>query len=285
MPIWRANQKPFIRIDCVIYVVFLLSLLSGCRLLNFDDRTEEPPLELPRMVAPRDSVQLDVLFIDRPQNDALLSDALWREVDQIAGRPAAARRQLKRHGWRVGHASSHPPRALEELLKLSSEQPEFHDPSQRLIGRRIALATGTDFPIDVTDTLPELRIRVSEDADIRSYSDAKCVLRTRLERQQDGWVKLHFLPELHHGKTWLRPVATSQDWKRRRQQNIEPLYDQQFSLSLNLGEMALITAESSDADTTGTAFFRSLDETGRLQRMIVVRVADMRRLTPVYDVP
>jgi hypothetical protein len=254
-------------------------------LFNLDERTEEPPLELPRMVAPRDSVQLDVLFIDRPQNDALLTDALWREVDQIAGRPAAERRQLKRHGWRVGHASSHPPRALEELLRLSSEQPEFHDPSQRLIGRRIALATGTDFPIDVTETLPELRIRVSDDADVRSYSDAKCVLRTRLERQQDGWVKLHFLPELHHGKTWLRPVATPQDWTSRRQQNIEPLYDQQFSLSLNLGEMALITAESSTAQTTGSAFFRSLDETGRLQRMIVVRVADMRRLTPVYDGP
>jgi len=283
MPIRCANQKRFIRIDCAIYVVFLLSLLSGCRLFNLDNRTEEPPLELPRMVAPRDSVQLDVLFIDRPQNDPLFTNALWREIDQIAGRPAAERRQLKRHGWRVGHASSHPPRALEELLKLSSEQPEFHNPSQRLIGRRIALVTGTDFPIDVTETLPELRIRVSDDADIRSYSDVRCVLRTRLERQQDGWVKLHFLPELHHGKTWLRPVATPQDWTSRRQQNIEPLYDQQFSLSLNLGEMVLITAESSNAETTGSAFFRSLDETGRLQRMIVVRVADMRRLTPAYD--
>ena len=66
-------------------------------------------------------------------------------------------------------------------------------------------------------------------------------------------MKLHFLPELHHGKAWLRPVATSQDWTRRRQQNIEPLYDQQFSLSLNLGEMAVITAESSGAETTGSA--------------------------------
>ncbi len=284
MPIQCGNQTSSDRSGLAAGVIIVLGMLSGCRLFNLDDRTEEPPLELPRMVAPRDSVQLDVLFIDRPQNDALLTDTLWREIDQIAGRPAAERRQLKRHGWRVGHASSQPPRALEELLKLSSEQ-EFHDPSQRLIGRRIALATGTDFPIDVTETLTELRIRVSDTADVRSYSDAKCVLRTRLERQQDGWVKLHFLPELHHGKAWLRPVATSQDWTRRRQQNIEPLYDQQFSLSLNLGEMAVITAESSGAETTGSAFFRSLDETGRLQRMIVVRVADMRRLTPVYEDP
>lgn len=267
----------------LISVILAVHLLSGCNLLRIDDRSEELDSELPRLIAPRGSVQLDVLFIDRPQSDALLTDALWREVDQIAGRPAVERRRLKLHGWRVGHASSHPPRALEELLKLSSEKPEFKDPSQRLVGRRIALATGTDFPIDVTDTLPELRIRVASETESRSYTDAKCVLRTRLEREQDGWVRLHFLPEIHHGKTWLRPVATPVDWTRRRQQNIEPLYDQQFSLSLNLGEMAVITAESSGTETTGSAFFRSLDETGRLQRMLVVRVADMRRLTPVYD--
>ena len=259
-----------------------LSLLSGCHLLTFSEQEEPNEFELPPIVAPRESVQLDVLFIDRPQNDALLTGMLWREVDQIAGRTASERRNLKGHGWRVGHAGSHPPRALEELLELSSDKPQVIDETRRLVGRRIALVTGSEFPIDVTNVLPELRFTSSSDGNIRSYSNAKCVLKTRLEREQDGWVRLHFLPEIHHGRAWLRPVATSEDWTNRRQQDIEPLYDQQFSMSLNLGEMAVITAETMAKDSTGAAFFRSLDDTGRLQRLLVVRVADMRRMTPVY---
>lgn len=263
----------------------LVSVFNGCKLLKLAEPAGEDAFELPPIVAPRESVQLDVLFIDRPQNDPLLTGPLWREVDQIAGRSAEERRQLRQHGWRVGHASSHPPRALEELLALSSEKPQVSDPTRRLVGRRIALVTGSDFPIDVTDTLPELRLRTSPGENFRSYTNAKCVLRTRLEREQDGWVRLHFLPEIHHGSAWLRPVATSLDWTSRRQQEIEPLYDQQFSLSLNLGEMAVITAETLAEDSAGAAFFRSLDETGRLQRLLVVRVADMRRMTPVYESP
>lgn len=283
MSSWRRFLDIRHPIPTLTLCLLALNLLSGCRLLNPIEQEEPDEFELPPIVAPRESVQLDVLFIDRPQNDPLLTGALWREVDQIAGRSAAERRELRQHGWRVGHASSHPPRALEEMLALSSEKPQVIDESRRLVGRRIALVTGSEFPIDVTDIVPELRFKATADGDIRSYSDAKCVLRTRLDREQDGWVRLHFLPEIHHGKAWLRPVATSEDWTNRRQQDIEPLYDQQFSLSLNLGEMAVITAETLAEDSAGAAFFRSLDETGRLQRLLVVRVADMRRMTPVYE--
>lgn len=279
------HNNPAISARLAVSVASISLLFSGCTLLTLGEPTKEKPLELPPIVASRESVQLDVLFIDRPQNDSLLTDALWSEVDQIAGRSADERRRLVRSGWRVGHASSHPPRALEELLELSSENPEFDDPARRLIGRRIALATGNDFPIDVTGVLSEIRFRGSTSEDQRSYANAKCVLRTRLEREQDGWVRLHFLPEIHHGKAWLRPVATSLDWTNRRQQEIEPLYDQQFSLSLNLGEMAVITAETLAEDSAGAAFFRSLDDTGRLQRLLVIRIADMRRMTPVYESP
>ncbi|NQV28536.1 MAG: hypothetical protein HQ518_29640, partial [Rhodopirellula sp.] len=233
--------------------------------------------------ASREAVQLEILFVDRPASDALLGDSLWNQVDQIAGMPVDIRNTLRDNGWRVGHASSHPPRALEQLLEMSSERPEAIDNERRLVGRRVALAVGGKFPIDLTELQPELRIRSNADGTTKSYSNVRCILNVQIDREQDGWVRLNFTPEVHHGENWLRPVATQLDWTRRRGQLVEPLFDQKFSLSLNVGEMAVITAEGDDKETAGHSFFRSVHESGGLQRLLVIRVANMRKMVPVYD--
>lgn len=263
--------------------------LSGCHLFDFSSLFTRPEtassseVRLPPIVASREAVQLEVLFVDRPANDALLGDALWKQVDQIAGMPAGTRTTLRENGWRVGHASSHPPRALEQLLEMSSGRPEVIDKERRLVGRRVALAAGGNLPIDLTELQPELRLRVNPDSPTKSYSNAKCILNVQIDREQDGWVRLNFTPEVHHGQNWLRPVATQLDWTRRRGQLVEPLFDQKFSLSLNVGEMAVITAEGNDHESAGHSFFRSVHESGGLQRLLVVRVANMRKMVPVYD--
>ena len=80
----------------------------------------------------------------------------------------------------------------------------------------------------------------------------------------------------------MRPVPGQFEWTRRRLPEVEPLYDQQFSLSLNLGESAVVTVGEDKPGSVGQSFFRSLDKAGRLQRLLVVRVTDMQRLSPVY---
>lgn len=277
------------RLRLVLCAALACLFMPGCNLLNFStlfsstDSSGQSELRLPPIVASRDAVQLEILFVDRPANDALLGDALWKQVDQIAGMSADVRRTLRENGWRVGHASSHPPRALEQLLEMSSGRPEVIDSERRLVGRRVALAAGGSLPIDLTELQPELRIRTKADEPVKSYSNVKCILNVQVDREQDGWVRLNFTPEVHHGQNWLRPVATQLDWTRRRGQLVEPLFDQKFSLSLNVGEMAVITAEGSDRETAGHSFFRSIHESGGLQRLLVVRVANMRKMVPVYD--
>jgi len=277
----------------VVPAVLLCGLVAGCSLLSIGRRDESSDdFNLPLLTAPRDAVQLDLVFVDRPESDPLLQGTLWKEIDEIAGLPAQTRARLQTAGWRIGVASSRPPRALEELLELATEAPDARSSDRRLIGRRVAIPAGTDVPIEVTSLLPELRARLETDGRIKTWSDAKAVLRVRVEREQDGWVRLVCTPEIHHGKAWLRPIATAQDWQHQRAQNIEPLYELQFELSLNLGEMGVVTAsqnnmanESSDGDaaTVGRAFFHSGELNGKLQRLLIIRVADMRRMTPVYD--
>lgn len=251
--------------------------VAGCHLFRKADETEGTTL--PPLVAPRDSVQLEILFVDRPQSDPLIGESLWQKVDQIAGFSSEERQQLRTAGWQIGHCSSHPPRALEALLNDSADGDSTAQ-DRRTVRRRIAVPSGQDIPIEVTETLPELKL--NRNGRNRTYTNVKAVLRVHVERQQDGWVKLRCVPEIHHGLNLLRPFATAQNWTRRRSQNVVPIYDQQFSLSLNIGELALITAGDVDREQVPAAFFRSLDNSGELQRLLVIRVANMRRLTPVF---
>jgi hypothetical protein len=262
-----------------LLLVIALLALAGCSLFSKVRGDSSTSVKLPRLVAPRDSVQLEIVFVDRPVSDPLIGEALWEKVDQIAGFSSEERNKLRKHGWRVGHSSSHPPRALEELMK-SVGNPDAMDGDRRVTGRRVAILAGGEISIEVTDLLPELKIDVK--GKTKTYSNAKAVLRVHVDREQDGWVQLRFVPEIHHGQKLLRPFATAEDWTRRRSQNIEPIYGQQFSMNLNVGEMALVTSDEVKAHQVPSVFFRSVDEGGHLQRLLVIRVANMRRMTPVF---
>lgn len=171
------------------------------------------------------------------------------------------------------------------MLDSVSEQPELIDRQRRMTGRKIQVLAGSEAPIEVTDSLPNLEFVLDQAAEPKTFENAKCVLRVKVEREQDGWVKLRFQPEIHHGDTVVRPVATALNWTRLRTPEIAPLYDQQFAMNLNVGEIAVISATQTDARTVGDAFFRSLEPTGQLQRMLVIRVSDMRSMLPTSRQP
>jgi hypothetical protein len=271
---FRISRSPC----CVIFAVLPLAL-AGCHLFSMSAGETSGSAKLPRLVAPRDSVQLEIVFVDRPESDPLIGEALWEKVDQIAGFSSDERNKLRKNGWRIGQCSSHPPQALEELMKAVG-QPEAMDGDRRVTGRRVAIPAGGEIPIEVTDLLPELELELNGKK--KTYADVKAVLRVHVDREQDGWVQLRFIPEIHHGQKLLRPFATAEDWTRRRSQNIEPVYGQQFSMNLNVGELALVTSGETEAKQLPSALFRSVDEDGHLQRLLIIRVANMRRMTPVF---
>ena len=47
---------------------------------------------LPPIQAVPDAIQLEVFFIERPQEDPLLSTGIWKDVDQIGAVPVTETR-------------------------------------------------------------------------------------------------------------------------------------------------------------------------------------------------
>lgn len=276
------------RFPSVLHIL-TLSLLScgvlACESLPSGSSSAEQStaFKLPMLSAPRDSVELDIVFVDRPVSDPLLGKTLWREVDQVGTLTAEQRATIREAGILVGHVGSSPPDALQSLLNLTDQDLERQrreaNGVPKTAARRVALPGGTDTEIWSNEAVAQ-RMVTQPDGKKLELANARGLLRLRAERSQDGWARLDFTPELHHGQTSTRPFAAATGWMYRTTQEVIPYYAQQFSANLNVGEMLILTCDRERSGTLGQSLFQFEDSTGLRQRLVVVRLAELREITP-----
>ncbi len=294
----------------VLIVTITMMTLAGCHLFRDAEQELVENTHTLRPIPPsRDAIVLELIFIDRPLNDPDLGERLWNHVDQIGSRSPNLQSRLKKNDIRVGQVAATPPPILQEMLQSSSEFYDRTHASQmdsardgihadqtmvndmhRASIQPLVLPAGTSTNIQTSQPYSHctLVIRDDEDADIREYKHAQGVLRLTVERQQDGWAKLKFLPQLHHDNVSLRPSPTDDgdDWQFRHGQRIDSLYPLQFEVELNVGEMAIMSVDNrndySNEGSLGRHFFITSTSDEMMQRLIVVRLADMQKLKAVY---
>jgi hypothetical protein len=258
-------------------------LLAGCELFPSSVsvlRTAKK--ELPALQPAADAIQLEVVFVERPVGDRLLGNELWQYVDQIVNLEPEAQRDLERNGFRIGVAASVPPPALQTMLGLKSGFNVEHESSesQQLSGKKFFLQSGSTASVQVSDVYPACEFTLyptymSKAGETRSYESAQCVYQITAHREQEGWARLEFIPEIQHGTSRMRPVPGPDDWRLLASQQIDRLYGQRFSVRLNIGEMAIVTARENLPGTAGRRFFIGPEETDNVQRLLIVRLASM----------
>lgn len=223
-------------------------------------------------------MQLQIVFVDRPADDPLLMQTLWRQVDQVGASTPETRAMLSRNGFRLGLAGGQPPPALQTLLGLTTEiasKPGVDDP-RMMHGRQLALTPGQDAEVllhqDLTDF--PIRYRLANQEDEVSYLQARCLFRIKPVRLNEGWVRVEFTPEVQHGQHQLRRAATDDGWALRGGQLTDSRQSLGFSVTLNTGEFAAIGCDGQTGDTPGRAFFSATKDGRAIQRLLVVRLAD-----------
>jgi hypothetical protein len=268
-------------------------LISGCAL--WDEETgslggSRNPFtrtagRLPPIAAPADAIQIEILFVERPISDPLLGHALWQEVDQIGAIEPHVRQTLHDNGFRVGIASSSPPRALQSMLGLNSDVPNTSSgiQSPQLSARRVMLRSGAETEIQTCLQYPlcALELRgIDGSVQSKEFESVRCLFRVKARRLQDGWARLEFLPEIHHGDERLRHTAAADGWQLKTTQEVEPLFSERFELTINVGEMALVTTNGKSPRSAGYRFFVGPGEDEKVQRLLVVRLANMNHEQP-----
>ena len=96
----------------------------------------------------------------------------------------------------------------------------------------------------------------------------------KANRLQEGWVRIDFQPEIHYGDQQIRRTAAAEDWELRMSQKIDVRFAQKFSLKMNVGELAIITATPDNDGTLGDGFFCHEDRGLKKQRVLIVRIVD-----------
>lgn len=232
---------------------------------------------LPPLQASPDSILLEVFFIERPAEDRLLTTGIWKEVDESGAAPSETREILRENGFRLGYVSSNPPPAVQRLLGMVAEIPtETPENSRPLMGRHQYQPPGGDAEISTGIEYDhcDFLLRDKDRDKTLEYDRVSCVLRMKAHRLEDGWVRVDFQPEIHHGAKQMRPIPTDEGWGLRGGQNVDVLHAQRFSVSMNVGEMALITSTSDDDGTLGDRFFCHEDRGMKRQRVLIVRIID-----------
>lgn len=255
--------------------------LSGCAL--FDNSPESLPnrvFKLPQVGLPPDSIQLDVVYVQRPVGDALLGDKLWRYADELAAVESEHRDVLKQNGIRAGVIGSNPPPALQRMLGLKSDfayEPEA-EKTKQLVGHRYIIRSKGQQVIQ-TSPVPypacTLEMQTGKETRTRSFENAMCQYRVTAERVQDGWVQLDFVPQVHHDQEKLRYTVGAENWQFESAQKTETMFAQRFGLRLSVGEMAVLTAADNAEGTLGRLFFIGPEDEPDLQRVLIIRLAGM----------
>lgn len=272
-----------IRFQGLITALLLTALTvgPGCALWKSDEPTASTSQSPLKPVTPHiDAIELEVVYVERPIGDPLMGEALWSELDTISTLNPAVLTSLRRNGIRFGIASSDPPRNLTAVIGVEGG---------RYSGRRYSQRSGDAMTIDAWPVYPSCEVTINDGGSPRSktYDQARCVFRVTPERLQDGWVRIEFVPEIHHGDMEMRRVPGDQDsqlkWQLTPSQLVDPLFGQRFVVDLNLGEMVVLSASGDDPKSVGHHFFRGGTTDNKLQRLLIVRLADMKRLDPVYQ--
>ncbi len=242
------------------------------------------------------TLELEIVFIDRLADDPLLGERLWQDVDQVAALSAESRARLKAAGFRVGQVGTTFPPALEVLLNMEpdteTDEGSFSNgPATGVnknqtgfVVRRVAILSGSDTEIETSPLAPVRKINMPTDhgSVVREFHNARCVVRVRVFSAGKGWAKVEFTPEVHHGPMLPRATPQASGWLIRTRQEIEPLYGLHFSINLNLNESVLMTCWTDDPQAPGFQFFRGPNASAHMQRLVLVRLARVPETEPVY---
>ena len=270
----RTGRPLFLAVAGCLFAILGCSMFPKAE-TNTVQSTGRPVL--PPIQAAPDSIQLEVFFLERPAEDHLLNSAIWKEVDQLGALSSETQEILSSNGFRVGNVSSNPPPTVQKLLGMVSEIPvDSSESTKPLMGFRRFVPPGieTEIPTGIVHEQAEFPIREKNQTKKVVYDQASCVLRMKASRLQEGWVRVDFQPEIHHGEKKMRRVAADNDFSLRMGQQVDIRVAQRFSLTMNVGERVLITCTPDSEETLGDKFFCHDDDGMKKQRVLIVRDVD-----------
>lgn len=301
-------------------VLVLLLALSGCQFLaapatGVFSRGETASAEAPEPddLAPVDGsaatgdlsitlkmVRLEASIATRPANDVLVRRLVWEELDESGLMAPSIRQRLNNDGFRVGVAGSTTPWAVQSLARdamtVSRTDREAGAPAQQIhfsgntpLGPSFTLMPNGKSYLELQSGLDETKLpleKIPQLATLRDRESLKCVFEVSVKEMSDDWAILNVLPMIYSGSATPRLTVEQGTETLPVRQNVVRIYDQQFTVKLISGEVAVIgrfEAPEADVWNLGDLFFHPDGSSGGPERVLMLRMAGVERVKGQSD--
>jgi hypothetical protein len=253
-----------------------LLLLSGCSLRGPMPVLPTNPVR-PAIAAAESSpsgesacvsiVFLDVAVIERPCGDRFLNHELWELGDEQAV-GLETKPVLEANGFRIARLSGVLPDRLQALLASRSSCP---DP------RRLTTPFEEPAVVSLGAIVPECSLTLYEPSS-RSLclTQAQCQFEVVASIADDRKIRLHFTPQIRHGKPRVeRQVTCDSDgslrWSLLRSEQLQRFESLSWDLTLGSQEYVVVGARLDPADSLARAFFLPYGKHAYVQKLLVLR--------------
>ncbi|QDT34888.1 hypothetical protein [Thalassoglobus polymorphus] len=264
---------------------FLLSVClwvcsgAGCTLLFPESNVQTKSKSILKpIVSAREAIAIEVYFVDRRIGDPLIGDTLWESLQSVSSIDQKTRAKLDEDGFRVGLSASRPPRPLQTLMSMSNGQ----DPTRRAVVQPYMIPSGQEAWLvsrGIDDGTEIVRRPLNGEPQTVTISQGQALFKVQASSEEDGWAKLVIIPEIQHGQSSLKPTATASQWTLRDRKQAITLFEDRLSAELNVGEFLVIGMTKDGEGKLASHFFQS-DQTNGLQRLMMIRVVDIRTIEP-----
>ena len=240
--------------------------------------------------------RLEANIATRPANDPCIRSLVWEELDESGLMSPENRQRLNLSGFRVGVAGSATPWALQSLAREATVAGRSTDAQQSIpeMSHSGMMALGPVFSVmqngksllEVQSQLDPQTIplsRIPDLASLRDRSGLRCVFEVSVKELNDDWALLSVLPQIHAGAATTRLSINGTSNQLPVRQNIVPLYDQQFTVKLHTGEVAVIGRHDSGDWNPGRLFFQPDSGTSASERLLMIRLAGVDKVRGQSD--
>ncbi|HEX5445116.1 MAG TPA: hypothetical protein VFW87_14855 [Pirellulales bacterium] len=237
-----------------------------------------------------DAVALDVFFVGYPFGDETINGPLFSEIDQQEI-PLDVRERLAANGFIAGVLGGQLPPIVGELLHLADLPPAEHPPTVDLVNpphvRRQLLKTfRVDDPASLITSggkephalLTLLYRDEGQPPAVRGWSlrNAKTILSTKIEPQDDGRVRLELMPAVEHGEA-RREIVPSEGGLTIKMAPPRKTFDQlRLAAALSPGQMMVIGCRADRPGSLGDQFFTQRYSDRLEQIVLLIRLAQAR---------
>lgn len=279
-----TQQPMFIR----LLIVIGGGLCTGCALFDLTGGTRNSSPEeyvapkLPALNIPEQTIVLHVTLVDRLRDDPLINHQLWQELDTVGVVPPILRESLQVNGIRAGLNGVGTSPALQELWS-QVQADKRHDGWRPWVQEyRLNLLPGLETEVLVREPLSAFRLKLqqpegnTEDVDVQQ---PRGIIKLRPEPLREGWIRLHVIPEIHHGATRLRHIASERGWMLQAGQLILRRQGWQFTVDLHARDTMVLGPTTEAAEETLGGFFFLRNEQGQVvQRLVILHLEKLGKL-------